>query len=556
MAARTRSTPPSKPTSAQRKAPVRKKAKPAGKPLVIVESPAKARTISRFLGPGYAVEASIGHVRDLPERGSDLPEDLRKASTIRFGVRVGEGYEPVYVVPAAKREQIRRLKRLLKDAPELWLATDEDREGEAISWHLVEVLSPRVPTHRLVFHEITREAIARAMAHPREIDMNLVDAQETRRVLDRLVGYELSPVLWRKIRTRLSAGRVQSVALRLLVEREKERIRFRSATWWDLTASFAPEQPGAIEFPAVLVEVDGRRVATPKDFDAATGKPRSDAILVLDEAGARALVARLRGERPSVVSVEQKPFREKPKPPFTTSTLQQAASRRLRLSARRTMSVAQGLYENGLITYMRTDSVALSDEALGGARKAIRERYGDAYLGDAPRRYKTKVKNAQEAHEAIRPAGASFASVASVRAQHGREAGALYELIWQRTVASQMPDARGHSVTIQIALGDARFRAGGRTIEFPGFRAAYAQARTEDRAAANGQDTSEAERVLPSLAEGQTLETRRLEERRRTTAPPRRYSDAMLVKELDERGIGRPSTWASTMGVLLDRGYA
>jgi len=522
-----------------------------GKDLVIVESPAKARTIERFLGSGYSVHASIGHVRDLPSSSADLPPDLRGTPAARFGVDLENNFEPVYVVPASKKEQIRTLKRVLKDAPALWLATDEDREGEAISWHLVEVLKPKVPIRRLVFHEITKEAIADALANPRDIDGHLVEAQETRRILDRLYGYELSPVLWRKIRTGLSAGRVQSVALRLLVERESARMAFRSARYWDVRAVFAAGDARADRFEAELVEVGERRVATGRDFEPTTGRLKSPDVLHLDEQAARAVARAVEGGTTKVLEVEEKPYTQRPAPPFTTSTLQQEAGRKLRLSARRTMRAAQTLYENGVITYMRTDSTALSREAVEGARSFIRQNYGEAYLPEKPRHYQTKVKNAQEAHEAIRPAGARFQPIDQVRREHGPEAAALYSLIWMRTVASQMPDARGRRITVRVGSGDAVFRAAGKTIEFPGFQRAYVEGSDDPDA-----ELLEGETLLPPLRAEQPLRTLETEALDHATQPPARYTDASLVKELDARGIGRPSTWAAIIGVLLDRDYA
>ncbi len=524
---------------------------PQGKALVIVESPAKARTIGRFLGSAYTVEASVGHVRDLPRSSAEMPAAVKGTPAARFGVDVENDFEPVYVVPASKKEQIRTLKRLLKNAPAVWLATDEDREGEAISWHLVEVLKPKVPVHRLVFHEITKEAIARALENPREIDEDLVEAQETRRILDRLFGYELSPVLWRKIRTGLSAGRVQSVTLRLLVEREKARIAFRSATYWDVKAVFAAGEKKSDAFEAALVEVGGKRVASGRDFDPTTGKLKSADVCHLDEQAARELAKAVEGETARVLSVEEKPYTKRPAPPFTTSTLQQEAGRKLRLSARQTMRAAQTLYENGVITYMRTDSTALSKEAIDGARSFIRQNYGEAYLPPQPRVYKTKVKNAQEAHEAIRPAGAAFQPIDRVRREHGQAAANLYSLIWKRTVASQMPDARGRRITVRVGVEDAVFRAAGKTIEFPGFQRAYVEGSDNPDA-----ELLEGESLLPPVKEAQTLATKDVQAEEHATQPPARYTDASLVKELDARGIGRPSTWAATIGVLLDRDYA
>jgi DNA topoisomerase-1 len=556
-AAKPKKTPAAKPAASRPKS----RATPAGggKDLVIVESPAKARTIGKFLGKEFVVQASIGHVRDLPTSSAELPPSLKKSKYGRLGVDLEHDFEPIYVVPAQKRPQIKTLQRLLEGAPALWLATDEDREGEAISWHLLEVLKPRCPVHRLVFHEITEEAIREALRNPRSIDEDLVEAQETRRILDRLFGYELSPVLWRKIRTGLSAGRVQSVALRLLVDRETERLRFRSATWWDVTGTFSAATTAAgasggdgRRFDALLVEVKDRRVATGRDFDPTTGatKPEAAGTLVLDEAAARALAGRLAGRPGEVLSVEEKPYVQRPAAPFTTSTLQQEAGRKLRFPARRTMGVAQRLYEEGVITYMRTDSTALSSQAIEAARTVVRTQYGPEFLPREPRHYQTKVKNAQEAHEAIRPAGHRFTSPADVRKAHGDEAGDLYDLIWKRTVASQMPDARGQQVAVRLRVEDATFRATGKTVEFAGFQRAY----VEDRDDVAPDDEREA--VLPALARGQRLDAHAFAPKGHTTQPPARYTEASLVKELDQRGIGRPSTWASIIDVLLQRDYA
>ncbi|MGE0192751.1 MAG: type I DNA topoisomerase [Planctomycetota bacterium] len=527
--------------------------KPAGKPLVIVESPAKAKTISRFLGGEYEVQASIGHVRDLPERGGKLPEKWKGHPRARLGVDIENDFEPMYVVPDDKKDQIRALKRLLADAPALWLATDEDREGESISWHLLEVLDPKVPVHRLVFHEITKSAIEKALTSPRDIDLHLVKAQEARRILDRLVGYEVSPVLWRRIKPRLSAGRVQSVALRLLVEREQERIAFHSAEFWDLAGRFAPVGKKADAFEAQLVEVAGKRVASGRDFDPATGRLGTDArdVTWLDAQAAQALHAALASKTAKVLDVEEKPLSQRPAAPFTTSTLQQEAGRKLRFASKRTMQVAQRLYENGWITYMRTDSTELSSEALGAARSLIARQYGNEFLPTEPRTWRTKVKNAQEAHEAIRPAGSSFATIDAVRKALDRDAAALYELIWKRTVASQMPDARGRRVTVRVGIGDAVFRASGKIIDFPGFMRAYVEGSDDPQA-----ELAEAEHILPPVQAGQTLDVLDLEAKQHQTQAPARYTEASLVKELDERGIGRPSTWSSIIGVLLERSYA
>jgi len=523
---------------------------PTGKQLVIVESPAKGKTIGKFLGDDFEVLASIGHVRDLPSSRSELTDKQRENPHSALGVDLEDDFRPMYVVPPGKRDQIKTLKAAMKDAPVLWLATDEDREGEAISWHLLEVLKPKVPVKRLVFHEITKSAIAEALDNPREIDTNLVEAQECRRILDRLFGYEISPVLWRKIRPKLSAGRVQSVALRLLVDREIERMGFTSSEFWDVDAVFgAKGEP----FEAVLRRLGKDRVAASRDFDTTTGAfSGKDGVRVLDGQAARDLVARLEGKQGTVQSVEEKPFQERPAAPFTTSTLQQEAGRKLRWSARRAMGVAQLLYENGCITYMRTDSTALSTQASDAARAVISSRYGAEFLpSDGPRSYKTNVKNAQEAHEAIRPAGSTFKTIEDVKRAHGADAGKLYELIWKRTVASQMPNAQGMRVVVQIEVEDAGFRASGKTITFPGFRRAYVEGSDDPTA-----ELAEQERILPTMTAGQTIDVRQLEAKGHTTQPPARYTEASIVKALDKRGIGRPSTWASIIQVLLDREYA
>jgi DNA topoisomerase-1 len=524
--------------------------------LVIVESPAKARTIAGYLGDDYIVESSIGHIRDLPGGASDMPADLKHLWKT-YGIDVDNGFAPVYVVNADKRQQVAKLKAALKDVDELLLATDEDREGEAIAWHLLEVLKPRVPVRRMVFHEITPAAIREAVANPREIDRALVDAQETRRIVDRLYGYGISPVLWKKVMPRLSAGRVQSVATRLLVERERARIRFRTAEYWDLEATFdtgkAPETPGdPTSFEASLVALDGKRIATGRDFGE-TGQLSRDVVhLSGDDAGA--LAGRLADSSFTVRSVEERPYRRSPYPPFMTSTLQQEGSRKLRLTARLVMSLAQRLYENGYITYMRTDSTTLSETALTAARAQARELYGADYVPDSPRRYERKVKNAQEAHEAIRPAGDSFRTPASLRAELGNDEYRLYELIWQRTVASQMADAVGRSVTVRVAGAssageDCEFSASGKVITFPGFLRAY----VEDTDDATERD--DRERRLPRVAEAQPLTAAGIEAQSHSTAPPARFTEASLVKQLEELGIGRPSTYASILGTIQDRGY-
>ena len=529
---------------------------PAGRRLVIVESPAKARTIAGYLGPGYEVEASVGHIRDLPQP-SDLPAEMKKGPFGKFAVDVDHGFEAYYVVDADKKKKVTELKRALREADELFLATDEDREGEAIAWHLLQVLEPKVPVRRMVFHEITREAIQRALQQTRDLDERLVDAQETRRILDRLYGYEVSPVLWRKVRAGLSAGRVQSVATRLVVERERERMAFRSASYWDVLGRFAPvDAPGAQDFDARLVALDGARVAQGRDFDD-SGRLTSTSVVHLDEATATGLVRAL-DEQPVVVgSVEEKPYTRRPAAPFTTSTLQQEAGRKLRMSSRQAMRVAQGLYENGYITYMRTDSVVLSEQAVAAARNQAAELYGPEYVPGAPRTYQNRSKNAQEAHEAIRPAGDVFRTPAQVSGELRGEEFRLYELIWKRTVASQMADARGSTASVRLAIRAtdgrlAEFGASGTVITFRGFLAAYEEGRDEERNA-NGEPS--AERRLPELTAGQPLDARELVADGHETSPPPRYTEASLVKALEDRGIGRPSTYAATISVIQDRGY-
>ncbi len=529
-----------------------------GRKLVIVESPAKARTIAGYLGDGFEVEASVGHIRDLPQP-SELPADMKKGPFGRFAVDVDNGFAPYYVVDADKKKKVSELKRLLKDADELYLATDEDREGEAIAWHLLETLEPKVPVKRMVFHEITREAIQRALEATREIDTHLVDAQETRRILDRLYGYEVSPVLWRKVRAGLSAGRVQSVATRLVVERERERMAFRSAEYWDVQGRFEPADEGtaAGAFGARLVQVDGARVATGRDFDD-SGTLKTKGAVPLTEVDVTALVEGLRDAEFAVRGVETKPHTRRPAAPFTTSTLQQEASRKLRFSARQTMRTAQGLYENGFITYMRTDSVALSTQAVGAARRQAAELYGKEFVPDSPRTYASKSKNVQEAHEAIRPSGDSFRTPAQVAGQLRGDEFRLYELIWKRTVASQMADAKGSTASVRLgattageARRDAEFAASGTVITFRGFLAVYEEGRDEDRT----REESETEARLPQMAAGQALDVLELLTDGHQTSPPPRYTEASLVKALEDRGIGRPSTYASTISTILDRGY-
>jgi DNA topoisomerase I len=518
-----------------------------GKSLVIVESPAKARTIAGYLGGDYAVESSIGHIRDLPSRASDVPAADRK----RFGalgVDVEQGFEPYYIVDAEKKKVVSALKKELQGADELLLATDEDREGEAIAWHLVEVLKPKVPVRRMVFHEITKEAIARALEETRDIDQDLVDAQETRRILDRLYGFEVSPVLWKKVMPRLSAGRVQSVATRLVVERERERIAFVSAGYWDLLATF---DPGSFE--ARLVTVAGKRVAQGRDF-ASDGTLRDADLTVLDEAGARGLAERLDGARFAVRTSDEKPYRRRPAAPFRTATLQQEASRKLRFSAQTTMRVAQRLYESGYITYMRTDSTTLSESALAAARTQVKQLFGADFVPEKPRAYGRAVANAQEAHEAIRPAGDSFRTPDQIKGSVSRDELALYDLIWKRTLASQMEDARGQTVSLRIAATsssgeDVEFGASGTVITFRGFLAAYEPGRDEP-----GADDEE-ERRLPQLEVEQEVTALSLAPDGHATTPPPRYTEPTLVKALEERGIGRPSTYAAILSTIVDRGY-
>ncbi|MFP5371639.1 MAG: type I DNA topoisomerase, partial [Actinomycetes bacterium] len=554
-------------TAGGTKTPARgRTAAPGSKPLVIVESPTKANKIAGYLGSGYVVEASVGHIRDLPRNAADVPAEHKGAAWARLGVDVDNSFEPLYVVSPDRKQQVSRLKQLVKGASEVFLATDEDREGEAIAWHLVDTLKPRVPVHRMVFHEITPEAIARAVANPRELDTALVDAQETRRILDRLYGYEVSPVLWKKVLPKLSAGRVQSVATRIVVERERERMAFHAADYWSLEGTFAVPRPGAATdegepttLRAKLVSVDDSRVATGRDFDPATGRVTGD-VVHLDEAGARGLAARLEGRQVTVTRVDEKPYRRRPYAPFTTSTLQMDAGRKLGWSSAQTMRVAQRLYENGHITYMRTDSTNLSQEAINAARSQARELYGDAYVPAEARRYKSKAKGAQEAHEAIRPAGDNFRTPGQLAPQLARDEFRLYELIWQRTVASQMADAVGQTVSIRLAGRSAtdeavEFTASGRTITFPGFLKAYVESRDEGPATGDDDGGDDAERRLPRLERGQRLDTRQLDAKGHTTSPPARYTEPSLVARLEELGIGRPSTYASIMQTIQDRGY-
>ncbi len=525
--------------------------------LVIVESPAKAKTIARYLGDGYVVESSIGHIRDLPRSAAEIPAAYKDKPWARTGVDVDNHFAPLYVVSADKKQQVSKLKALLKDADELYLATDEDREGEAIAWHLLETLKPTVPVRRMVFHEITPTAIRAAVENPRELDERLVDAQETRRILDRLYGYEVSPVLWKKVLPRLSAGRVQSVFTRLIVERERERIRFVAAGYWDLDAELAvadPAEGDPASLTARLVGVDGRRVATGRDF-AQDGTLRTAEVLVLDEARATELAAALDGGSAVVTSMETRPYRRSPSPPFMTSTLQQEAGRKLRMTSQAAMRTAQRLYENGYITYMRTDSTTLSETALTAARDQARRLYGDDHVPDAPRLYTRKVKNAQEAHEAIRPAGDSFRTPGEVSGELSADELRLYELIWQRTIASQMADATGTTASIRFAAEAAgtvlELAASGRVITFQGFLRAYVEGADDPDAELEDRD-----RRLPVLTSGDRLSAGPVTPDGHSTQPPARYTEASLVKTLEELGVGRPSTYASMISAIQDRGYA
>lgn len=536
---------------------------------MIVESPTKARKIAGYLGSDYVVESSRGHIRDLPRNAADVPTKYKSEPWARLGVNVDQNFEPLYIVSPEKKATVTELKGLLKDVDELYLATDGDREGEAIAWHLLETLKPRVPVKRMVFHEITEPAIRAAAESPRDLDIALVDAQETRRILDRLYGYEVSPVLWKKVAPKLSAGRVQSVATRIIVQRERERMAFHSASYWDVTAELdaSVSDPAASppKFTAKLNSVDGRRVATGRDFDSLGQLKRPDEVRVLDEASAGALAAGLRGAQLAVTSVEQKPYTRRPYAPFMTSTLQQEAARKLRFSSERTMSIAQRLYENGYITYMRTDSTTLSESAINAARNQARQLYGEEYVHPSPRQYTRKVKNAQEAHEAIRPAGDVFQTPGQLHSALDTDEFRLYELIWQRTVASQMADARGTTLSLRIAgaapaatLGEGGasdvqvvFNASGRTITFPGFLKAYVESIDE----LAGGESDDAESRLPNLTQGQRVDAADLTADGHQTSPPARYTEASLIKALEELGIGRPSTYSSIIKTIQDRGY-
>jgi len=519
-----------------------------GTSLVIVESPAKARTISKFLGKGYSIEASIGHIRDLPQGARDIPKKYKNEQWRHLGVNVNQDFCPVYVIPREKTKQVHKLKDLLKGAKDLYLATDEDREGEAISWHLCEVLKPKVPVRRLVFHEITKEAIQQALAEPRQIDRDLVRAQEARRIVDRLYGYEVSPLLWRKVGPRLSAGRVQSVAVRMIVQRERQRMAFVCSTYWDLVGTFA--KSGGESFQAVLVAMDGRKIPGSRDFDGATGKLKDPSLLLLDEAQAASLAQRLQQAEARVDALDDKPYTSRPYPPFTTSTLQQEANRKCGFTARRTMQVAQSLYENGHITYMRTDSTNLAAVAVEAARNLVASQYGKEYLPEKPRLYATKVKNAQEAHEAIRPAGHPFDLPETLRPQLTGDEFRLYDLVWKRTIASQMADARGHTITITVELDGAHFQVSGRTIEFPGYLRAYVEGSDDPQG-----DLADKETILPPVVVGEVLRCSELDPKAHTTQSPVRFSEAALTRELEKKGIGRPSTYASIIDTILARDY-
>ncbi|HEX3794240.1 MAG TPA: type I DNA topoisomerase [Acidimicrobiales bacterium] len=529
-----------------------------GKALVIVESPAKAKTIGGMLGPDFIVESSIGHIRDLPRGADEVPAAYKGEAWSRLGVDVDNGFKPLYVVSTSKKSVVANLKRLLKTADELYLATDEDREGESIAWHLFEVLSPTVPVKRMVFHEITPAAIARAVEESRDLDRHLVDAQEARRILDRLYGYEVSPVLWRKVMPKLSAGRVQSVATRMVVERERARMRFNSATWWGIDGTFSHSTAPA-GFGAALITLGGTTVAGGKDFNENGEQVSKNAVRVLVEADATSVAEALVGQSFTVSAVTERPFRRSPAAPFMTSTLQQEAGRKLRFSAQRAMQVAQRLYEQGFITYMRTDSTTLSDEALTAARTQARQMYGDAYVPDAPRRYERKVKNAQEAHEAIRPSGETFRTPEQAAGELSGDELRLYELIWKRTVASQMNDATGTSAQVRLlatvptglAQGEeAEFSASGRIIAFPGFLRAYVEGEDDPDA-----ELADREVVLPPLTVGDVVQGSAFEPGSHATQPPARYTEASLVKAMEELGVGRPSTYASVIATILDRGY-
>ncbi len=522
--------------------------------LVIVESPAKAKTIGKILGSGFVVESSIGHIRDLPKTAADIPAKYKTEKWSRLGVNVEKDFEPLYIVSTEKKKQVKKLQELLKKADELYLATDEDREGEAISWHLLEVLKPKnIPVKRLAFHEITKEAIAHALAHPREVDMNLVSAQETRRVLDRLYGYEVSPILWRKIAPKLSAGRVQSVALRIIVERERARMSFKAAAYHSITGKFTTEAKE--DFDAVLKTYEGQKIAIGKDFDPDTGLLSAKNTIQLSLEKAEQLAEDFKSMSFKVDSVDKKPTKSSPYAPFITSTLQQEANSKLGFSSKEAMQVAQKLYENGLITYMRTDSISLSEEAIKAARELIKDEFGANYLPDKPRVFKSKVKNAQEAHEAIRPAGNKFKTPKSISGQLTEEEFKLYDLIYKRTLASQMKDAILQQTVVKIssACKKAAFQANGKVVEFDGYMRAYStnvEVSDDEEAEGNSKDV-----ILPFMEAGEALGLKSTTIKGHETKPPARYTEASLVKELEARGIGRPSTYASIIDTILRRNY-
>ncbi len=531
------------------------------KPLVIVESPAKARTISGFLGDDYVVDSSVGHIRDLPRTAADIPEEFKKTQAGRLGIDVDNDFTPIYIVPTEKKKVVTELKRKMKDASELYLATDEDREGEAIAWHVLEVLKPKIPVKRMVFHEITSEAIKEAISNARELDTKLVQAQEGRRVLDRLVGYETSPILWRKVMPKLSAGRVQSVATRLVVDRERARMAFVSATYFDVVAQMKSKE--GTDFESTLTHLSDTRIASSKDFDEKTGAVKNNKVVVVDSQAANDLANQVKDTQFEVTSVEESDWKQTPHPPFITSTLQQEAGRKLRFSSARTMAVAQRLYERGYITYMRTDSTNLSDQAINAARSQIASLYGHEYVPDTPRQYKRKVKNAQEAHEAIRPAGDEMRTPDSIGKDLDTDEKKVYELVWKRTIASQMNDAKGKRVTAKLAANlstqieidgnnhsVATFSAHGRTIVFPGFLRAYVEGSDDPDT-----DLEDRESLLPPLSQGEKVVCADVEPKEHATLPPARFTEASLVKELESRGIGRPSTYAAVMQTIQDRGY-
>ncbi len=514
--------------------------------LVIVESPTKAKTIKKFLPAGYVVESSLGHIRDLPQSATEIPAQYKKEKWARLGIDVDHDFQPLYIVPSAKKKHIAELKKLVKEAEEVYLATDEDREGEAISWHLLEVLQPKVPIKRMVFHEITKEAILAALEHPRTVDMHLVSAQETRRILDRLYGYEISPVLWRKVAPKLSAGRVQSAALHVIVEREKSRMAFHSSVYHDVTVSY---QHDATTFTGKIHTVAGKRIAGTKDFDSTSGAVLAkvaDEVIVLDHQASQNLAQRVAPQTWQVADVQQKPLTLTPKPPFITSTLQQDAGRKLGWPAGKTMRTAQRLYEHGFITYMRTDSVTLSAEAIQAARQKISKLYGDRFLTPEPRQYKNKNKSAQEAHEAIRPAGKEMRSLEDIGDALGGEEASLYDLIWKRTVASQMADAKLQQTSIQLTWDDVVAQASGRTVQFAGYMQAYAESTDE---------ADEAEMVLPAVSAGNSVQSTTAQADEHNTKPPARYTEASLIKQLESDGIGRPSTYATIIDTIQNRGY-